>query len=240
VKLLVIGARDFSLGWHVAEIAKAEEVEVITAGIEGEQYRFDARQDFPVAPQMMREIRPDSVVCTVGINYPGPFMGHRSIVSLQEHLNVNTLGPVKVLRAWLDFWIHGHGMRPNDPFIEFRHFVVISSNSATIARTSSTAYCTSKAALSMAVRCISREMTMQEYPVNIYGYEPGWMTGTPMSVEVEAKFRSKSKRTAMHRIPGGKRREIQPQELARIIIRNLMQYISPFNGQMIRVDSGEE
>jgi NAD(P)-dependent dehydrogenase (short-subunit alcohol dehydrogenase family) len=235
MRLLVIGAQPLSLGAFVKGMAQTHGIYVTTGGISDEDVKCDLT-DAATIVQSIRDVKPDCVVCTAGVNFPGTFMG-TSIKNITEGLNVNALGPLRLLKAWLDFQLHANGVKPKDDFdLTPKHFVAVSSNSAQIPRSSSVSYCMSKAALSMGIRVAARETAQAEIPLNIYGYEPGWIKGTPMSVQIEKMLGPK---TIPHRIPGGRKREIDPRSLAEIIIVNLEFYVSPFNGQMVRVDSGE-
>lgn len=217
--LLVIGAQYRSLGWRVAERASEQGYQVTTAGITGEEYQLDVRNLMPSASRSLLDA--DHVVCTVGINSPSE--------TELLHYEVNVLGPLRCLDTWLRYGGTGH-------------FVIISSNSAHIARSGSRAYCGSKAALSMAIRCTARdvakdhhEFMSEERMPAIYGYEPGWLGGTPMSNAVEDSLEPGAK---LHRIPSGQ--HLSPHDLATVIVSNLQIGNNLMNGALLRLDGGDQ
>lgn len=222
--LLVVGARPGSLGEAIAhEAENSGRWSVTTAGISNEDVPLDVL-DVRGMDLLFARHRFQSVVCTVGVNRETTITNLSDY--LEEAMDVNVCGPMNLLQEWA---------RPaiEQGDTQERHFVAISSNSATIARSRSLAYCASKAALSMALRCAAREAAWTG--LSIYGYEPGWIEGTPMSQEVEDRMVSAS--TARHRIPGS--RVLDPNRLAEMIVRNLDHH-GDLNGCLIRIDGGEQ
>jgi NAD(P)-dependent dehydrogenase (short-subunit alcohol dehydrogenase family) len=154
---------------------------------------------------------------------------------LHTHYQANVIGPMKVLRAWQPF--HNATMLKSWP--KPHHYVAISSNSARIARTNSMAYCATKAALSMALRVAAREASSSTGHI-VYGYEPGWLAGTPMSNEVQQHWGGHSVGT-MHRMRGeGLAQGVSREDLAQQIVANLGVPGYALNGTLIGYDGGEQ
>lgn len=213
-RILIIGAGYESLGSAIREECVGLDLDPTTAGIQGEAYSLDVR-DHENVRWVMRDVSPDHVIYTAGYN------GH----DWQKSMEVNVFGAMRCLDLWR---LHG---APDGG-----HFVGISSNSAHIARTGSGAYCASKAAFSMALRCAARDvgrMQAQPKPI-IYGYEPGLLMGTPMTQETEKRFPD-APLTRMLDVPDG----IDPADLARMIASNLSGW-RELNGVMLRIDNGEQ
>jgi NAD(P)-dependent dehydrogenase (short-subunit alcohol dehydrogenase family) len=234
--LLVVGARAGSLGACVADVAEDRGWAVTTAGVSGdENIDFDITNYTEV--EMLLEESPARhvIVCTAGINYEGSIRDEQFYGQLDDTMRTNAVGPLHLLHRWQAWWmnnIENEGASadtPNTPL----HFVAISSNSAHIARSQSLAYCASKAALSMGIRCAARELA--DTWLNVWGVEPGWLSGTPMSKEVNARFEYGVPR---HRIPGD--RTVDPAALAHFIVGGLRNPYSSLNGCMIRMDGGEQ
>lgn len=247
-RLLVIGAAKNSLGRAVFE-ASLGPFDVTTAGLHrgDETHEMDVTDPESIAG-VMRKVGPEHVVCTAGINMETPSAGDPNSSTIEEMLHylnttyiraamTNAVGHMLVMRAWVDVVrLHGDALLPG-----LKHFVSISSNSAHIARSRSAAYCMSKAALSMGVRVAGRELGGTEHLV--YGYEPGWLEGTPMSQKVTRRLEVKELGkvrfpSSLHRIPGGK--GIDPYRLARHIVHNLQYGGTELNGTLIRIDGGEQ
>lgn len=230
MKLLVVGARPGSLGAAVKETAQDKPYgwEVVTAGVSGqEDHRVDlANAPQPVIERLVREVRPDHIVCTAGINRSGRDYADRAVWWLQ-HLEVNCLGPMRLLDAWLSY-----GPDTDTPW---PHFVAISSNSAQIPRSDSAAYCASKAALSMAVRVRARDCANHNMPISVYAYEPGLISGTPMTNLVRERFTG-----PLTRMRGvGVEHGLSAWGLAAHVMRNLAAGGPELNGVLLRLDAGE-
>lgn len=236
--LLVVGARAGSLGAYVQAIAAEQGWKVFTAGVSGEEnIPLDVASHGAV--QTMFDEPWHSVVCTAGVNVEGSITDSSIRGKLYESFAINAVGPLHLLHCWQEWWLHnldetcmveGKGDQvPEYPM----HFVAVSSNSASIARSKSLAYCASKAALSMGIRCAARELAGTW--LNVWGVEPGWLSGTPMSKEVNNRFEYGVPR---HRIPGD--RTVDPAALAHFIVGGLRNPYSSLNGCMIRLDGGEQ
>lgn len=238
--LLVVGARPGSLGHCVADVATDRGWTVTTAGVSGEEdLPLDIADHAAVHGMFGTGFEWHSIVCTAGVNFVGGIKDDSIRGMLDQSLAVNTVGPLHLLHAWQDWWLfnldatymqgEGDAAVPEVPL----HFVAVSSNSASIARSRSLAYCASKAALSMGIRCAARELAGTW--LNVWGVEPGWLSGTPMSKEVNARIEYGMPR---HRIPGD--RTVDPAALAHFIVSGLRNPYSSLNGCMIRMDGGEQ
>lgn len=227
--LLVVGAKKDGLGRYIRDTAlalfgpgtvpEAEQWTVATAGVSGEDYELDLTGDANRMVELLDALKPDHIVCTVGINEP---RSNKLAGWYEKHFSVNCTGPMRLLEAWLMI---------AEASANTKHYVAISSNSAHIARTASDAYCASKAALSMALRCKARALAGN--PVLVYGYEPGLLSGTGMTQESRQRFSG-----PLHRMPGvavG----LSPYRLAGMVVRNLTHGDVELNGCMLRVDAGE-
>lgn len=232
--LLVVGTRPASLGMRVQRKAREAGFNVDTAGITVENHRVDF-SDVDAVHKFLEENLFDHVVCTIGINMEGTLQGKGWIKSLESQMRTNYLAPMILMSEWSRVWRDAITADANLK-TTIKHFVAISSNSAQVARANSGGYCASKAALSMGIRCAAREQA--KWPFSIYGYEPGWLDGTPMSEMVRTRLQQSDQRAAMHRIPGG--RGINPDYLADLIVGNLLTSSKSLNGCLLRVDGGEQ
>lgn len=215
--LLVFGARKKSIGDGVAKMWRDMfDGRVVTAGVSGEEDFHVNYEDDEELKSVFEEVKPDHVLVTVGRNET--LEDHNGLMEgwLSDHFDTNVVIPMSVLSAWLEF-------EPSDT----SHFVVISSNSAHIPRSGSMAYCASKAALSMAVRCAARDLQKAGIGPIVYGWEPGLVKGTPMS--------GKRGGTRMLSLPEG----ISRRALAHQIVGALAFGGAEYSGTLIRLDNGE-
>lgn len=227
-KLLIIGSQPHSLGAAIEDEARRDDwwKTVWTAGISGHE-----REEFNVLWHhdkfsLIRETKFTDVICTVGINLPD--YGHENYPTLDHQLMVNAYGPIRLAQYWAGisrYYNIGHVS-----------FVAISSNSAHVPRSTSVGYCASKAALSMGLRCLGRQYA-KETPgegaqVRIWGYEPGYIFGTPMSKE---KFGISKPN---HRMPDG-RYGLYSAQLASRILDDVWHHSSMMMATMQRIDAGD-
>lgn len=223
MKALVVGAREGSLGEAIAESLGVQGMDVVTSGISGEDRAMDILVKSDVR-RVLKRVEPNLLVCTAGINRRADFLGDDDFDhELVWHLTTNAAGVLMLLREFV-----------NRPMCA-RQFVAVSSNSAHIARGGSAPYCASKAALSMGLRVAAREC--KGSPV-IWGVEPGYVDGTPMSAETKFNFAG-----ALHRIPGvNDRAGLGRNEIANHIVALALNGMSgmALNGCMIRLDGGEQ
>jgi len=244
--MLVVGARKGSLGHWVKAIALERGWDAYSAGVSGEEdFKLDVANHADVYAMFGPEDNglPEwhSVVCTAGVNYEGSVQDQSIRGKLDQSFLINATGPLHLLHVWAEWWLYhldetfmltdeNTGQQiPAFPL----HFVGVSSNSAHVARSQSLAYCASKAALSMGIRCAARDLASTW--LNVWGVEPGWLSGTPMSKEVNQRFGMGVPR---HRIPGD--RTVDPSALAHMIVRNINNWYSSLNGCMLRLDGGEQ
>lgn len=226
--LLVVGARERSLGWNVAQQAKDSGRRVTTVGISGqEDIEFNIADPLQVHNLLMNGLHFDDVVCTAGVNMSDGLLDELAYDAWLGEFKINALGPLMLLRQWL------LAAAKDGTETAGRHYVAISSNSAHVARSKSGGYCASKAALSMGIRCAAREFA--HTGVSVYAYEPAWIRGTPMSDHVKRRLKEG---VDVHRIPDN--RLVDPRELAGMIVSNLTGKRSPLNGTTIRIDGGEQ
>jgi len=224
-RVLVIGARKGSLGQLVAdELVLKHEVVTYTAGITTEPIHLDA-SDYYSALERFNSIEPTHILCTVGLNQGGPFYESDWCGVAQDLMEANYLSPMKLLAA---FEAYLSGMPGT--------FVGISSNSAHIARSSSAAYCASKAALSMGLRCAARDVSRVGKPLKIWGYELGAMVGTPMTKEVRTRLGKDVPMSRQLTDPAG----MPTAAVARVVARDLLDASPVLHGCMVRLDNGEQ
>jgi NAD(P)-dependent dehydrogenase (short-subunit alcohol dehydrogenase family) len=229
--VLIVGAQKGSLGEAISEeIADSDWLfgKVHTAGVTDEAHQMDVLRTTRIG-EVLADLKPDIVVCTVGINMPvdasDPYLSSKMSASF----STNVTGPMEILRHFIK-----SPVRPARAD-NVKKFVAISSNSARVARRNSVAYCASKAALSMALRVAARELAPGGQ-VMVWGYEPAWLDGTPMSRSVAQEFSG----VALHRIPGAPPEGIPPADLARRIVQDLATFSIAYNGVLFPFDGGEQ
>lgn len=226
--VLVVGSRPDSLGAAVRDLLQNKGLRVDTAGVYAEMYHLDVTDPARVA-QVMNVVRPSQVVCTAGINEAYSLRAEGLTGGLEYHFAINVTGVLRVLQEWVHMLETTEmGMTPSP-----KQFVAISSNSAHVARRQSIAYCASKAALSMALRCAARELAGEG--MLVYGYEPGLLAGTPMTAASTDAFPG-----ALHRMPGVKPEGLSVNDFAATIVANLTHPNQALHGAMIRLDAGEQ
>lgn len=235
--VLVVGAASGgSLGEAIVNtLAEYDFGNVSTAGITDEMYHLDVLQPAHIL-NVLEEVGPDIVVCTVGINEPAD-IGDAFLAEVMEgSFAANVTGPMNLLRHFVV-----SPVRP-ERGDAVKKFVAISSNSARIARRNSIAYCASKAALSMALRVAARELAGRS--VAVWGYEPGLLAGTPMSREAAGNFASRQGRepeeVIMHRMPGVPPEGLPVKSLAQRVVHDLATFSYAHNGTIVQFDAGEQ
>ena len=226
--VLVVGSRPDSLGSAVRDMLQNKGLSVATAGISGEMHYLDI-VDHNSVSLIMNRVRPSQVVCTAGINQSFSLRAEGLVSGVESSFYVNALGPITLLQAWVHMLETTELGTTQGP----KQFVAISSNSAHIARRNSIAYCASKAALSMALRCAARELAGEGKLV--YGYEPGLLAGTPMTAASADAFPG-----ALHRMPGVKPDGLSTRDFAATIVANLTHPNQALHGTMLRLDAGEQ
>lgn len=227
---MIIGVRyqpAFNLGWLISDemsgrfgydYAKCFDLQE-THGVD----KLDVR-DAACVEKAFLEHQPRHVIYCVGINEPTVVDNPLISANLTRHFDVNVTAMVRCLHNWLDY-VPNSGQRG--------HFVAIVSNSSRIPRTRSLAYCASKAAQAMALRVAARELA--GVPGLVYGYEPGFLAGTPMSAGVSARLGD----VAPHRMRGVDREGLNPASLAELVVTNIERDYDALNGQLIPFDAGE-
>jgi NAD(P)-dependent dehydrogenase (short-subunit alcohol dehydrogenase family) len=233
--VLVVGAAPDSLGSAVVGEMFSCEWEfgtIHTAGISEEFIKLDLLHSARIG-EVLTEVKPDIVVCTVGMNMVTEIMDSYLATKMSTSFGVNVTGPMELLRHFIT-----SPVRPEREG-NIKKFVAISSNSARIARRNSVAYCASKAALSMALRVAARELA-GDGRVAVWGYEPGLLDGTPMTEQIKASFGYGTPGVALHRMPGVPPRGLPPADLARRIVQDLATFSYAHNGLLIPFDAGEQ
>lgn len=232
--VLVVGAREGSLGAAVAAAVRQAGGVAYTAGISGEEWELDlVGCDMRRIWNVLSSTKPCHIVCTVGMNTPEPDVMDDPIGWYSWHFETNVTAPMRLLHGWQEW----SKKNQEDVPMLYRHYVAISSNSAAIPRSSSAAYCASKAALSMALRVKAREgKGGDQHGIVVYGYEPGLLAGTPMTKNTENDFPG----ALLHRMRGSAVAEGIPVEwLAEQIVTGLRSPGAALNGTLIRYDAGE-
>lgn len=225
--LLVFGGQG-GVGRAVVKAATDLGYKVATAGIHPDEHHHVDLENGAQIVGLMGSHHWDHVVMASGLNLETQLSSMGLHRATRTMMAVNCLGPIVALQAWLKASAKGH-------------FVVVSSNSAHIPRTSSLGYCASKAAVSMAVRVAAREVA-KESGVAVWGVEPGWIDDTPMSQAMLRRLavNNEGKKTGAppaHRIPGG--RTNAPRDIANFIMDGIDNDLLKFNGCMFRLDGGE-
>lgn len=231
-RVLVVGARGGSLGEAVREAALCAGYEPLCAGISGEPISMDCHLT-PMEDMVstLRGLQPRFVVCTAGVNMPQPEDMVDPVDWYRWHFEANVTGPMRLLYA-LQEASNNADYLPESGML---HYVAISSNSARLPRSSSAAYCASKAALSMALRVAAREGRGGDQDgILVYGYEPGLLAGTPMTRKTEDRWG-----IGTHRMRGFElEKGIPVTELATLIVQNFRRGPA-INGTLIPYDAGE-
>lgn len=226
--VLVVGARPGSVGDAVvSNLVGRHGFTVHTAGVSGhEDFYLDATEEAQVKI-LLGDEGWDHVVCTVGANDESDFNGndYELFASLDRMHELNYLAPMHILKSWYDHW--------KGQELSWKHFAVISSNSAVVPRSMSAGYCASKAALSQAMRSMARAA---DDGFILTTYEPGWVRDTPMSDAVVKRLAPD-----VPVMRGGA--AILSDHLASLIANNLLLAAAgceALNGATIRLDGGEQ
>lgn len=227
-RVLVVGARPRSLGEAILNEATSQGYQAVAAGIAGEQLSMDLLRDTNATLRhILRTLKPRYVITTVGINEPkgdAPFSEWYT-----KHFRTNVIINMRLLRVFREDL-----KADQSRTLGYSHFVAISSNSATIPRTGSAAYCASKAALSMAVQCEAREALRAREGLLAYVYEPGLLAGTAMTEKTAAAMPD----VPLTRMQGEAAHGIPVTDLARLVVANLTGGVG-LAGTRIRYDAGE-
>lgn len=234
-RMLVLGADPGSLGFQVRGVAESLGWDVDFTGLSDPTYempdnyrKLDA--SYSGAFSAINFASYETVVSCIGRNEP-TIVAQRSdryVKTMQSHFIINTMATMEAAHRW--------AMSRAEDRQNPGSFVAVSSNSAHIARSESAAYCMSKAALSMGIRCLARDMSKLHMPGALYGYEPCWIDGTNMSDSVLTRLPAG---VAPHRVPGD--HGIDARKLAEMIVVNLSSGHSDIlHGTMLAVDLGDQ
>lgn len=225
---LIVGARPGSLGWGMKALLEQMNLDVVTLGLTpgAEDYFLDLLDDQAVS-EYLDVLQPGNVLCTAGINKEDTAFDPDFGDSFSDHMAVNAYGPLKLLSRW----VQGGGAQSGSKFC------AVSSNSAHIARSRSTSYCMSKAALSMGIRCAARDFAKTNGPrVSIFAMEFGLLAGTPMTKEVEERIPEGAPLSRMVGMESG----IPVMQACEVLMGWLMSETFALNGTTLRVDAGEQ
>jgi len=118
------------------------------------------------------DLQPTHIVYSAGLNYL-EWIGKLDENEVRGVFDVNVLGFLAVVDA----------CRQVDSYAP--SIVAITSDAAVRPMRTSIAYCASKAALDMAIRCASRELAPHGWRIN--GVAPGKVADTPMTEYVDAR-----------------------------------------------------
>jgi NAD(P)-dependent dehydrogenase (short-subunit alcohol dehydrogenase family) len=223
-RVLIIGAQPNSLGFALARQFTLPLYGVATAGISGHESYECSLLEMDQVIKVLDEYKPHIIICTAGINrstQPITTATPRWLIDTYEQMAVNFEGPINLLAAAVSPAMD----------IPVEQVIMISSNSAHIARRNSLGYCASKAALSMAVRVAGRELAGDPL---VYGYELGLLKGTPMTVATEEAFGPAQSR--MVGAEGG----LDTWQVARHIVNVVGSPWQGLNGTLQRLDAGEQ
>ena len=220
---LVIGAREGSLGEAIRKVLSSYGEKVVTAGIAGENLFLKGDNPDDIHEAYL-SVLPDKVVVTIGTNIPATLRDDDLWTYMEQSFYVNTVMPMLALHEYVRLL--------DESTSGGEQFVAISSNSAHIARRGSIPYCSTKAALSMALRCAARELAGS--PCLVYGYEFGLLAGTPMTQQTNSAFVGPPSR-----MPGAEN-GLSVYEAAQAVVGNLMHPWHGLNGTMLRLDAGEQ
>jgi len=226
-RLLVLGG-DGGVGRAVVTACNADGWNGLSADVRPsspDTFNLDVTNAAQVA-KFFREQDPfDSVVYAAGRNGEAGISNINFTRTAKDIMDVNYHGVVAALQAWARTTVKNPGLSP-------KHFVVVSSNSAHVARSRSSAYCASKAAVSMLVRCVARELAFNTF--TIWAVEPGFIEDTPMSTELIRRLEG----VPAHRIPG--ERTLTAASLAAYIMKGINGDFTWLNGTTLRIDGGEQ
>lgn len=225
---MVVGARPRSLGAALVTAVETVGWEATTAGVSGEQFEVDLLgHSSAQLYKVLMNLRPQHIVCTAGINIGRQSYTNPDVRDWWDwHFQMNVIGPMRLLEAMKAAEYTTKGLL---------HFVAISSNSARLPRTQSAAYCASKAALSMALRVSAREARGGDHGYIVYGYEPGLLAGTPMTLKAAGAFSGPLTRMRGALVQNG----IDPGALAAQIVAGLQIPGAALNGVMVGYDADE-
>jgi NAD(P)-dependent dehydrogenase (short-subunit alcohol dehydrogenase family) len=125
----------------------------------------------------------DVLINNAGVSSPTtlrPIREPQDYAEMQRMYDVNALGPLRVTEAFLPLMERG----------SLKRLCFISSEAGSIARATRTAefgYCMSKAALNMAVKILSNDLSPSGYTFRVY--HPGWIRSYMSGVKnMEATF----------------------------------------------------
>lgn len=225
---VVLGARPGSLG---AYVASQTGYEALGPGLPGANGKWSSVGGYSQAAEILG-YHPRVIIDTVGINMssnPEDFKANGP--GREDMVFVNYIDRMRFAEGWFNETKNLASAAAPAPMA----YVVVSSNSAHIARSPSSGYCASKAALSMGMRSFARWLATNRHPHSVSVIEPGWMNGTPMSQEIGDEI---GHHIQPHRIPGDGSGVSVEAVGDQILL--MVSYPRAFNGCTIRLDGGEQ
>jgi NAD(P)-dependent dehydrogenase (short-subunit alcohol dehydrogenase family) len=170
------------------------------------------------------------IVFCAGVNYL-----HRiedlSVAESRYIMEVNYQGFINVLRA---LWYH------QEPGLAPPRVVAVGSDAATRPMRTSLAYCASKAALDMAVRCAAREWGPAGWRINAVA--PGMTSGTEMTDYIdrrvpEVRGWTPDQAAEYEMLQAVIKRRAHPSEIAQVVL-DVLNGPDYLNGSIVTVNGG--
>ena len=175
------------------------------------------------------EVEPTHVVYSAGVNYLD-WIEDIHPEKFAEIMAVNLWGFVSTVQALMRTWRESDTMS----------IVAITSDAAYRPMRTSLAYCASKAALDMAIRCASRELAPRGWRIN--GVAPGKVADTPMTeyvdkrvMEVRDWTKTHAEKYEMDSTPIG--RKVTKDEVAEVVL-DVLFGPKALTGEIIAVNGG--
>ena len=179
----------------------------------------------------LRGHRLEGLVFAAGVNHMGS-LSDQSITNFDDTYSINVRAPWLVMRHLMD-----NASILADEFTG----VFLGSNSAFVARTSSSVYCGSKAALVHTIRCLHRELAPRG--VALMTLDTGPVFGTNMDLKTRSELveqrgwdNTEYEEIILRNVPG--HRPLFAADVAKHAAY-LVQHGWNFGGQSIRLDHGQ-
>lgn len=230
---LVIGA-DSGIGKAFADRCLGRDP-ILTAGITGETgYHLDlGRSDVEVQyANIFEEVHPNKIVYCSGVNYLN-WLRDTSLSDVRRIMNVNVIGFIELM-AQVDSIMDDDGdYKPK--------VVAIASDAGYRPLRTSIAYCSSKAALHMAVKVAARELGPKGARIN--SISPGMIDGTEMSDKMDSIIPNLRNWTKDEMLAYEKSQEVVPGRVQVAEVLDAIEWLlygAPhhLNGEDIKINGG--